>query len=129
VPCLFSCCWWSAGCSRTNDVAVFLLFPEPGKPPAGLGSGTTVLEATLLFHLNGLADSGWLSELLGVLAEVSALECWPSASDRSMRVVALPARRLLPDVDLDDVVERQFPMATVCGLVSVLRACSDGCDV
>jgi hypothetical protein len=130
---LFSFCWWSAGCSRTNDVAVFLLLPEPRKPPTGLGSGTAVPEATLRFHLGGLAELGCLLELLGLLAEVPilgvALECWPSASDRSMRVVALPARLLLPDVDLDDVVEMQFPIAIVCGLVSMLRACSDGCDV
>ena len=58
-----------------------------------------------------------------------ALECRPSASVRSVIVVAVPARLLLLDLDVDDVVEMQCPIAIVFGSVSKLRACSGGCDV
>ena len=36
-----------------------------------------------------------------------ALVCWPSASVRSVIVVAVPARLLPLDLDVDDVVELQ----------------------
>ena len=115
---------------KKNNPAVFLLLAEPRKPPTGLGSGTAVSEATLRFHLGGL---GWFSELLGVLAGASILEvalvCWPSASVRSVIVVAVPARLLPLDLDVDDLVEMQCPIAIAFGSVSKLRACSGGCDV
>jgi len=132
LPLLFSYRWRLAGSFRTN-VAVFLLFLDPGGRPTGLGSGSAVSEATLRFHLRRRPKLAWLLELLDVLAKTSfleiVLECWPSASDRSMRVVVVPARLLLPDVDLDDVVEMQLPIANVCAVVLMLRVCSDGGDV
>ena len=40
-------------------------------------------------------------------------------------VVAVPARLLLPGVDVEAVVEMQCPIAIVCGFVSMLRVDGD----
>ena len=115
---------------KKNNAAVFLLLAEPRNPPTGLGSGTAVSEATLRFHLGGVTELGWLLGVLSIVPILEvALECRPSASVRSVIVVAVPARLLLLDLDVDDVVEMQCPIAVVCRLVSMFRACSGGCDV
>lgn len=74
---------------------------EPRRASTGLGSGIAVSEVTLRFHFGGVTEI----VLRKVLMLEVALERRPSASDRSMRVVAEPAGLPLADPDSEGVME------------------------
>lgn len=125
----------------TNDGVVFLLLLET-QPPAGLRSGIALSEATLRLSVGEVARLNWLLELLelsGVLTEVFILsvvvEYWAPALNGICIALKLPAGPLRGGSLPGGVAELMLlavesSIATVCeSIISVVRACSDSCDI